>query len=123
MILDFPLWAAALFTFLGVAISSYFNYKTSSKNSTEQTAQTIVTHTEQTNQALITNVFTEIGRLQGRIDTLENERSQLSLDLTDIRKENAKLLAELEMIRRENAALREENAALSLKVEELLKIK
>ena len=121
MILDFPLWAAALFTFLGVAISAYFNYKTSSKTSTEQTNQTIITNTEQTNQTLITNVFTEIGRLQSRIDTLEGERSQLSMDLTDIRKENAKLLAELETIRKENAALREENAALCLKVEDLLK--
>lgn len=88
MFADFPLWAAALFTFLGILATAYFNYLTSKK-----------TTTEQTNQTLISSVFTEIGRLQSRIDALESEREQLLLELSNIRAENAELRAENQILR------------------------
>lgn len=94
---DFPLWAAAFFTFLGVLVTGLLNYL-SKKNKQDHDA----------NQQLMQNVFTEIGRLQNRIDTLENEREELLDELAKIRQENAELKAENKILQQKISQLESE---------------
>jgi peptidoglycan hydrolase CwlO-like protein len=86
---DFPLWAAAFFTFLGVLATALLNFFIK-KNKQNLDA----------NQTLIQNVFTEIGRLQNRIDSLEKERDELLDELATIRQENAELRAENKILQK-----------------------
>lgn len=100
---NFDAWAAALFTFLGIAISSLLNFLTrrDKQDSTN-------------NQQFIQNVFTQLGMLSNRIEVLEKERDDLMKELKDV-------MDELNTVRQENAELRAENRIHRERIDSLLK--
>jgi peptidoglycan hydrolase CwlO-like protein len=101
----FDAWAAALFTFLGIAVTAVFNFLTRKQKQDNENSQ-----------QLFQNVFTQMGVLQNRIEVLEREREELIIEIKE-------LMDEINVVKFENAQLKAENKILKEKIEQLEKNK